>query len=85
MESVKYSKTQLAILDVLKDGLPHLRDELIKCLGDPLVERVYLNQHLARLRKLLRPSGEDIVCELLNRRISYRHVRLLASAVNGYH
>ena len=82
----KFTPTQIVLLRILNDGMPHLREELTCALTTPDANsRVYLKLHISHLRKRLRPMGHDIICELWNRRISYRHVRLLASATNGYH
>jgi len=79
-----FSETQIAILRVLNDGKPHLRDELINLLPNPeFSDRTHFNDHLTALRKKIRPLGHEIVCELLNRRVSYRHVRLLHSPNDG--
>lgn len=74
-----YTPTQQSILNVLADGRPHSRDELIGCLEDDFANRKNLNVHLANLRARIRPVGRDIVCELVNRRICYRHVMLISN------
>lgn len=71
------SATQRAMLHVLSDGLPHRRAELHACLPDELARQQAVNVHLTRIRKYLLPHGQTIICELVNRSISYRHVRLL--------
>jgi hypothetical protein len=78
-----YTPTQQAMLDVLSDGQAHTRQELHACLPDELGPLSNINSHLCNTRKHLRPIGQDIVCELVNRRICYRHVRLLASTYTG--
>ena len=78
-----YTPTQRAMLTVLADGLDHTRQELHACLPDSLGPLTNIKAHLCNLRKHLRPMGQDIVCVLVNRRICYRHVRLLASAYDG--
>lgn len=67
------------ILQLLSDGRRHLRQEILdKCFDDELASPANLNCHLSNIRKhVLRPLGEDIICELNRRRICYRHVRLL--------
>lgn len=76
-----FSKTHRAMLEMLSDGQPHYRGELHKCCGPSCVKMV--RYHISRIRKQLRPVGQDIVCELVNRQIHYRHVRLLASPNDG--
>jgi len=77
MQDVQFTKTQQALLSTLADGRPHLRSELLSLIPDDLSIHS-LNNHIKNIRMKLRPHGHDIVCELLNRRISYRHVILLS-------
>ncbi len=73
--------TQTRMLEVLADGLPHTRQELHKCLNDELSPLTAIHDPISKLRKVLRPIGQDIVCELAPNKggIKYRHVRLLGS------
>lgn len=78
--SNNFTPTQKRILDVLADGLPHRRDELLDCLDDPLCStRENLQAHLTRLRVKLRPAGHDIICQLLNNCLHYRHIVMLST------
>lgn len=79
----KFTPTETRILAVLSDGMPHRRDELMRCLWDELSSRAALKMQLSNIRAKLRPIGQDIVCEWYNRGLSYRQIRLLASAVDG--
>lgn len=84
-----FTRTQSAMLDVLADGMPHTRMELHACLDDELGPLSNICMHISNIRKILRPKGQDIVCELVHvtikggSKIQYRHVRLLASAYDG--
>ncbi len=78
MPDDEFTKTQTAILAVLSDGQPHTREELHKCLPDDMTEMAAVRVHVCNIRKLLRPKGEDIICELKNSKIHYRHVRILS-------
>lgn len=78
-----YSPTQVKILQLLSDGKPHTREEIHALLIDELCQIEMVSVHISRIRKHLRPKGEEIICELANRRIHYRHVRLLPSAYDG--
>ena len=73
-----FTKTQQALLQLLSDGQPHPRKDLIACLGDSLADRFTLNRALKNLRPKLRTRPEDIICELKHKGIHYRHVKLLA-------
>jgi hypothetical protein len=80
MSEPRWTPTQQRILDVLSDGRPHDRDELLKCLWDDLSGGGALRQQVYLIRSVLRAVGEDIVCEFGWRRtIRYRHVRLLTA------
>lgn len=72
--------TQDRMLSILADGLPHTRRELHGCLYDDQGALGNIRNHIAALRKKLRPLGQDIVCELSSGAICYRQVRLLKSA-----
>ncbi len=74
--------THQRMLKLFSDGLPHTRRELHACLDDELSALATIQYHISTLRKLL-PAGEAIDCVFVNRRFCYRHVRLLASAVDG--
>lgn len=64
-----------AILELLADGRPHHKKELHALCGPSNLRS--LTSHISTLRLILRPRGEDIVCEFANRTIYYRHVRLI--------
>ena len=72
-----FTPTQRRILEVLKDGMPHKRKELIDCLQDEMADRIDLNCQLSLLRRKLRPIGHEIVCEYGQRMLWYRHVLLI--------
>jgi len=67
------------MLEVLKDGLPHDRGELHACLGDELAPFSAVRVHITYLRHKLRPKGQDIICESVNQRFTYRWARTLLS------
>lgn len=79
----EYTPVEACILERLADGMPHTAKELHGCLCDDLGDLSNVRAHLSRLRKKLRPRGEDIVCIVGNHANAYRHVRLLASATDG--
>ena len=77
-----FTPTQKRILTVLADGYRHSREELRRCI-DEYSELTTLRMHLSYLRTKLHRRGEDIICELYQRGIHYRHVRLLVPAGDG--
>ena len=74
-----FTETQQKFIDILSDGKSHHRTELRNAI-DSQATFANVHDHLYLLRKKLRPIGQDIICELANRRICYRHVRLLGSS-----
>jgi hypothetical protein len=79
----KLTPTQRRMLSLLADGLPHTREELHACLNDEQADLSSIQGPISNLRKLMRPHGHDIICELHKRAISYRHVMLLPSPTDG--
>jgi DNA-binding winged helix-turn-helix (wHTH) protein len=69
-----FTPTQRRILDVLADRMPHRREELHACLPDDLGALANLRFHLSQLRKVLRPHGQDIICQLYRNRLHYRQI-----------
>ena len=79
MQKSEFTPTQQAMIDLLADGKAHSRHELKDCLADELSPLSAIRAHLSNLRKVLRCKGQDVICELVNRRICYRHVVILTS------
>lgn len=75
--AAEFTPTQLRMLEVLGDGLPHTKDELESCFEDVEFGDNLLSVHLTLLRKKLRAKGQEVVCEYKQRRLCYRHVRLI--------
>jgi len=75
----EYTDSQKAILEILSDGRNHKREELLISLPTKSDGLAGLAAHLCRIRKKLRPIGQDIVCVLYQRQVHYRHVRLLSN------
>ena len=79
----EFTPTQRAMLEVLKDGRPHTKAELHACLPDELGRLNSIAPHLSAIRKVLRPRGQDVLCEYRDRARFYRWVRLLGSNGEG--
>lgn len=81
----EFTRTEQRIVNALSDGMRHTARSLQPLLPDTgkLCERDgkarhrTLHVHITNIRKKLRPSGQDILCEYYNRRTYYRHVRLI--------
>ncbi len=73
-----FTPTQQRIVDVLSDGKPHRKQELVSCLWDELGNSSTVAVHICAIRKLL-PPGEDIVCVVRYQSAYYQHIRLLRS------
>lgn len=83
MDDVRYTPTEQRMLEMLSDGMRHLREELHTCLWDEQSSLKAIRVHICRLRVKLRRFGEDLICETDGRRLYYRHVRLLVPAGDG--
>lgn len=81
MTSNHFTPTELAILQVLSDGQPHRPQELHKCLPDELSQVTAIRFHISQIRKKIQPE-ENIICEMRgNRKIHYRHVKILSKGL----
>jgi len=78
-----FTPTEKRMLEVLRDGLPHAREELHACLDDDLSRRSSIQPHITRLRSKLEGRGEGILCVLYESKPHYQQVRFLASAYDG--
>ena len=67
---------QQRILTLLGDGKPHSRDELQSCLWDELSGVGAIRMQICRIRPLLKPRGEAIICEYEQGILYYRYVFL---------
>lgn len=77
MDNHSFTPTQQRLLAVLADGRPHQKGELLAML-DSLVGENTLSVHLCAMRKKLRPIGQDIICQYMERHYYFRQIRLLA-------
>ena len=77
MADTRFTETEEAILRVLADGQPHSKLELHACLTDPLANVTTIQRHISCIRRVLRPLGEEIICEFATRRCFYRWVRIM--------
>ena len=82
-EANGFTPTHKRILALLGDGKPHTLKELHGCLWDEMSEEATVRFHLTGLRKKLRLSGEDVVCQMIEGTGYYSHVRLLPSPYRG--
>ncbi|MGL6095037.1 MAG: hypothetical protein ACRC7O_04455 [Fimbriiglobus sp.] len=71
-----FTETEKRVLAVLRDGKPHGKQELMNAV-DEEADMSNVHKHLHCIRTKIRPIGQDIVAQLLYRKIYYRHVRLL--------
>jgi hypothetical protein len=70
-----FTPTQQRIVDLLKNGQPHKRDEVRRCV-DELASLASLKTHLVKLRKRIRPHGYDVICQVLHRAYYYRLIKV---------
>lgn len=75
-----YTPIEQRIIDLLSDGLPHERNDVLEHVG--MRDTEYTLHNLAvsimRLRPKIRAMGQEIVTEHRRNGIAYRHVILLS-------
>ena len=69
---VMLSPTEQRLMDLLSDGLPHTKKEMVPCLADPLGGETNVKTHLHNLRKKLLPRNEAVLCVIVGGRIKYQ-------------
>lgn len=81
-----FTPTEQRIIDLLSDGLPHARSELMGLLNDDMTTVKTLGMHIYRIRNKLAGHGQNIITEVVGgrRQIHFRYVRLIGSAYSGY-
>lgn len=70
-----FTPTQERIVRVLADGRGHKREELMRCLDDPMATKQDLYQRISDLRRKLLNRNLDVVFVCEGRRRFYRLVR----------
>lgn len=71
------TKTELKLLAVLQDGLPHSPKELLDALQDPAATKDNLNAHVSNLRKkLISHCDINILHHLEGRKTNYVLARI---------
>ena len=69
---VMLSPTEQRIMDLLSDGLPHTKKEMVLCLADPMGGEDNVKPHLHNLRKKLLIQNEAVLCVLVGGRVKYQ-------------
>lgn len=72
-----YTPIEQRIIDLLSDGLPHDRRDVLECWNDHHMNLHAMAVAIMRLRPKVRALGQDIITEHRRGSISYRHVILL--------
>lgn len=75
-----YTPIEQRIIDLLSDGMPHDRYDVLDCLKDKESNLHALAVAIMRLRPKVRALGQEIVTEHNRGGIAYRHVILLSGA-----
>lgn len=78
--TLRLSKTQRKMLDILADGLPKSKPELRKCLYDTDGDAVNIRAHIYAIRRIVRQYGLDVLCEIFDCRTHYRLIKYVDEA-----
>lgn len=73
---ITMTPTQQRMNQVLDDYKSHLREDLVACLWDEQSAPSAIQAHISGLRKVLAYIGEEIICEISGRRITYRKAKI---------
>lgn len=74
----EWTPIQAKMLQVLKDGRPHTKEELHACLNDDLSPVTNVYMYITAINKKLRVSEQEIICDRREPgKSQYRWVRLL--------
>lgn len=76
--SAKFTATELKLLAILSDGMPHVKRDILREMWAEFGSASNLGVHMCNIRRKL-PRSQTILAQLINRSVSYRHVRLLVS------
>lgn len=79
--ATQLTPTHKRMLALLSDGSRHSSKELHGCLSDELGPVRNILHHISTLRDVLRPKGQDILCERDGKdkdKTYYRHIRVIA-------
>lgn len=70
--------TEQKIIDLLSDGLPHQRADVLKCVNDRLADLHTLAVHMFNIRRKVRPFGKDVLLVTRKGGYHYQYVILLS-------
>lgn len=80
MAALKLTATQQRFFDLMADGNRHTMQEFINLLPDELGDSNCVRGHIFKLRKAIEGVlPEEIICEIIYRKTTYRRVRKLYS------
>lgn len=77
-ESV-FTPTQKRFLKLLRDGKPHTSEEFCELLGDEQSGKHQVHVQFSVMRRILRPRGEDIICQMVGKKAYFRLIRFESS------
>lgn len=72
--TLKLTPTEVKIMALLSDGQPHGVEEIKPLLYDELADKLVIQTHMSHLRAKLKPLGQGILTEYINRKAHYRRV-----------
>jgi len=82
LSEVRFTKTEQAIINVLRDGSPHDSSELIASFTDDLDGGDALRTHLCRMRAKIMSTGWTIISQYYKCRLRYRLMGIYSEGEN---
>ena len=77
---LKLSPTEQRIYDLLADGEPHRKEEVLSVFDDELATNNQLYVTVYKLKLKLRTVGEDLIAQSFGKWVGYRRVRPIEPA-----
>lgn len=78
---LEWTPTQVRMLQVLRDGRQHRKEELHACLNDDMGPLTNIRAHITAINEKLRKYEQTILCVQINgNSVRYQWVRLITSS-----
>jgi len=81
LEGIKFTGTELRIMELLGDGKPHFIVDILEELFDPYTTRKNLSNFISSIRGKIQPMGFGVLVCFERRKMQYRLVKLLGDII----
>lgn len=78
VDDIEFSPVQTKMMKILRDGQPHAKEELHKCLWDELSGPNAVNMQISYMRKKLLNCNHAILNQQIDGKVFFRLVMLIS-------